>query len=214
LALFGLDLLLDLFLPSILVNILLIIALIVLTGALHLDGFIDTCDGFAIRGSTSDRLKVMSDSRVGGFGVVGGCCLILAKFASLIALPMGLRASALILMPILGRWGMVYAISAFPPAKREGMGWAAKQKATRKGMAAATGFSLIIALVLLNWWGAALMAMLCLILFGISKYLCSRFRGLTGDNYGAIDELAEVVMLILVLIISELGGTSWLSSVL
>jgi len=210
LVLFGLDYLLGLFLPSIIINVLLVIALVILTGALHLDGFIDTCDGFAIKSSTLDRLKVMSDSRVGGFGVVGGCCLILAKFASLVALPQELRASALILMPVLSRWGMVYAISIFPVAKKEGMGWAVKQKAGWKGMAVATVFSLIVALVLLKWWGAALLAALGLILLVVSKYLCSRFGGLTGDTYGAINEFAEVVVLILMLLIGELGGAGWL----
>lgn len=211
LVLFGIDLLLDLFLPSILINILLVIALVVLTGALHLDGFIDTCDGFAVKSSAADKLRIMRDSRVGGFGVVGGCCLIIAKFAALVALPVGLRASALILMPILSRWGMVYAISAFSPAKREGLGWAIKQSASWKGLVVATGFSLIMALVLLSWWGAALLATLCLILLAFSRYLCSRFGGLTGDSYGAINEAAEVIVLILVFIIGELGGTSWLS---
>ena len=211
LVLFGFDYLLGLLLPPILVNVLLVIALIILTGALHLDGFIDTCDGLALRSSTSDRLEVMSDSRVGGFGVVGGCCLIIAKFAALVALPLGLRATSLILMPILGRWGMVYAISTFPSAKKEGMGWAIKQEANWKGLAVATAFSLIIVLVLLKWWGAMLMAALCLILLAFSKYLCSRFGGLTGDNYGAINEFAEVAVLILIFIVAELGGSSWLS---
>jgi adenosylcobinamide-GDP ribazoletransferase len=210
-VLFGLDRLLGLFLPSILINVLLIVALIILTGALHLDGFIDTCDGLSVKSSVSDKLKVMSDSRVGGFGVVGGCCLVLAKFASLVALPQQLRSSALILMPILSRWGMVCAISVFPLAKKEGMGWTVKQKASWKGVVVATVFSLIIALVLLKWWGAALMAALGLILLVVSKYLCSRFGGLTGDTYGAINEFAEVVVLILMLLIGELGGASWLS---
>jgi len=210
LVLFGLDLLLGLFLPSILINVLLVIALVILTGALHLDGFIDTCDGLGVKSSVSDKLKVMSDSRVGGFGVVGGCCLVLAKFASLVALPQQLRSSALILMPVLSRWGMVYAISAFPLAKKEGMGWTVKQEASWKGMAVATVFSLIIASVLLKWWGAALLAALSLILLVVSKYLCSRFGGLTGDTYGAINEFAEVVVLILMFLIGELGGASWL----
>jgi len=210
LVLLGLDRLLGLFLASILVNILLVIALIVLTGALHLDGFIDTCDGLAIKSSTSERLNIMSDSRVGGFGVVGGCCLIIAKFAALVALPQELRASALILMPVLSRWGIVYAISALPTAKKEGMGWAIKQGANWQGLAVATAFSLITALALLTWWGAIIMAALCLILLAFSRYLCSRFGGLTGDSYGAINELAEVVMLILIFIIGEAGGTSWL----
>ena len=209
-VLFGVDQLLGLLLPSILVNVFLVIILVILTGALHLDGFIDTCDGLAVRSSTWDKLQVMSDSRVGGFGVVGGCCLILAKFAALVALPEGLRASALIVMPMLSRWGMVCAISAFPPAKREGIGWAIKQRASWKGMAVATIFSLIVAIVLLNGWGAALLATIALILLAVSKYLCSIFGGLTGDTYGAINEFAEVAVLVLVFIVAESGGTSWL----
>ena len=210
LVLFGVDHLLALFLPSILINVFLVIILVILTGALHLDGFIDTCDGLAVRSRSSDKLKVMSDSRVGGFGVVGGCCLILAKFAALVALSEGLRASALIVMPMLSRWGMVYAISAFPPAKREGIGWAIKQRASWKGMIVATIVSLIAAVVLLSWWGAALLATLALILLAVSKYLCSIFGGLTGDSYGAINEFAEVAVPILFLIIGGFGGTSWL----
>jgi len=209
-VLFGFDYLLGLFLPLVLVNVLLIIILIILTGALHMDGFIDTCDGFALRSSNPDRLKVMSDSRVGGFGVVGGCCLVAVKFAALVALPMELRGSALILMPILSRWGMVYAISTFPPAKEEGMGWAVKQEVSWRELAIATVVSLLAALGLLKWWRAMLMAALCLILFLFSKYLCSRFAGLTGDNYGAISEFAEVVVLILMFVLGELGGRSWL----
>jgi len=209
LVLFGLDYLLGLFLPPIVVSILLVIALVILTGALHLDGFIDTCDGLVVRSSASDKLKIMADTQVGVFGVVGGCCLILAKFAALFSLPEELRAIALILMPVLSRWGMVYAIYAFPPAKKEGLGWVAKQKTNWKGMAAATIFTLVIAFDLLNWWGAALLAALFLILWTASKYLCSKYGGLTGDNYGAINEFAEVVVLILAFIIAELGGTSW-----
>ena len=211
LVLVGLDYLLELFLPSILVNILLIIALVILTGALHLDGFVDTCDGLVVRKSASDKLKIMGDTRVGVFGVVGACCLILAKFAALVALPEGLRAAALILTPVLSRWAMVHAIYAFSTAKKEGLGWAAKQKTNWKGMAVATLFALVIALALLNWWGAALLAVLYLLILAASKFLSSRFGGLTGDNYGAINEFAEVTVLILFFIIAESGGISCLS---
>lgn len=210
LVLFGLDRLLSLFLPPILINVLLVVALVIMTGALHLDGFIDTCDGLSVKSAVSDKLRVMRDSRVGAFGIVGGSCLILAKFAALVALPEGIRASALILMPILGRWGMVYAIYAFPLARSEGMGWAIKQKANLNGIALASLFSLIMALLLLQWWAVALLAVLCLVLLMLSKYLCSRFGGLTGDSYGAINEFAEVTVLILVYIVAKLGAASWL----
>ena len=210
--LLGLDMLLGLFLPFLLVNVLLLIVLVLLTGALHIDGFIDTCDGFAVKSSMEEKLKAMRDSRVGGFGVVGGCCLLLAKLAALIVLPEGLRASALILMPLLSRWGIVYAVFAFPPARREGMGWAIKQGANWQGMAVATVISLAALVILLGWWGVLLGGALCLVLLLFSKYLCSRFGGLSGDSYGAVDEFAEVAVLVLVSIVGGLGCTAWLGA--
>ena len=81
-------------------------------------------------------------------------------------------------------------------------------------MAAATIFALVVAFALLNWWGAALLAAIFFILWAVAKYLSSRFGGLTGDNYGAINEFAEVTVLILAFMIAELGGASWLASLL
>ena len=202
-VLFGLDLLLRLFLPLILVNVLLLVALILLTGALHLDGFIDTCDGLALKSSTAERLKAMHDSRVGAFGVIGGCSMLLAQFAGLMSLPVELRGSALLLMPTLSRCAMVYAICAYPPAKKEGMGWAIKQGASGKGMALATVISLAIAFALLRWWGLALVAGSAILVLIFARFLCSRFEGLNGDNYGAINEFTQLAVLILVYIIAN-----------
>jgi cobalamin synthase len=48
------------------------------------------------------------------------------------------------------------------------------------------------------------MAALWLIAFGIASYFRSRLGGLTGDNYGAINELAEVLVLLLLILIRRL----------
>ena len=65
LILVGLNWLLSLLLPSAVVNVLLIVSLVVISGALHLDGFVDTCDGIASYKSVEERWQVMRDSRVG-----------------------------------------------------------------------------------------------------------------------------------------------------
>ena len=43
----------------------------VATGALHEDGLADVLDGFGGAGSAKDKLKIMKDSRIGSFGVLG-----------------------------------------------------------------------------------------------------------------------------------------------
>lgn len=186
----------------------------VLTGALHFDGLVDTCDALAIKSSAAQRLKVMTDVQVGAYGLAGGCCIILAKFAVLQALPEGLRSTGLILAPVLSRWGMVYAVYAFPSAKKEGLGWTVKQGMSWKSLSTATLLALALSWGLLSWWGTVPITALCLAIWLVSKYLSSKFGGLTGDNYGAINELGEVIVLVLGYIIAQLGAQSPLTSLL
>ncbi len=187
--------------PPSVVNTLLITALVILTGAHHLDGFIDTCDGVIAGKSKKERMDIMSDSKVGAFGIVGVILLLLLKYVSLSSTQI---LPALLLMPTLSRWVMVSIIFAFPYAKRSGMGLAFKRGATWQRLTIATVIALIAAVALLKLWGLALMAALWLIAFGIASYFRSRLGGLTGDNYGAINEMAEVLVLLLLILIGGL----------
>ena len=65
--------------PPPVANGLLIVSLVIITGALHLDGFIDTCDGIAGHKPAEARWQVMHDSRTGAFGVVGAVLLLLLQ---------------------------------------------------------------------------------------------------------------------------------------
>ncbi|MBL7208901.1 MAG: adenosylcobinamide-GDP ribazoletransferase, partial [Dehalococcoidia bacterium] len=117
--LLGLHYGLALILPASVVNALLITALAILTGAHHLDGLIDTCDGVIAGKSKEERLAMMSDSRVGAFGIAGAILLLLLKYVSLSSAPI---LPALLLMPTLSRWAMVSVIFSFPYARTSGMG--------------------------------------------------------------------------------------------
>lgn len=196
--LFGLDSLFALFLPVALGSALLIVALVLLTGANHLDGFIDTCDGMVAGRSPHERLAIMRDSRVGGFGVVGVFCLLLVKYVSLLFLPGAWRLAALLLMPTLGRWAMVYAITAFPSARTEGLGQAFKEQAKWWQLVIATLIAIALSVALMKLLGLALMAAIWLTIIIAAAYLRKKLGGLNGDTYGAINEVIEVFVLILV----------------
>ncbi len=212
--LLALDQLFQLFLPEILIGALLLVTMVVLTGALHLDGLMDTCDGFAVRMSSDERLKVMADSHVGGFGVAGALCLLLVKFAAVVSLPGELRAVGLILMPVIARGAVIYPILAFPSARKGGLGDLFKQE-TGRGMIYVTAFfTLAFTSIFLFWIGPVLIAGVWLISFILAKMLSRRLGGLTGDTYGAIIEVSEACILIGIIIIWEAGGTSWLGSYL
>ncbi len=199
--LLGLNYCLSFILPTPVVNVLLIIALVIMTGAHHLDGLMDSFDGAVSGKSRERRLKIMADSRVGAFGIIAAILLLLLKYASLSSIPFNALMPALLLMPTLSRWIIVSTIFNFPYAKSSGMGLAFKQGATWQRLIIATAIALAASVLLLGWHGVLLLAALWLITLGIAIYFRSRLGGLTGDVYGAINELSEVLVLILIIIL-------------
>lgn len=191
---------LRLILPSAVVNALVIVALVVLTGAHHLDGLMDTFDGVIAGKTKRERLAIMSDTRIGTFGIISAILVLLVKYISLSSASI---LPALLLMPTLSRWTMVNAVFLFPYAKRSGMGIAFKEGATWQRFAIATAIAFLVAVAAFNWRGLAVMAALWLITFGIAGWFRSRVGGLTGDNYGAINEMAEVLALLLVIAMAK-----------
>jgi len=210
LILLGLNWLLGLFLPSAVVNGLLIVSLVVISGALHLDGLADTCDGIAGDKTVEARWRIMRDSRVGAFGVIGVFSLLLLKYVSLSSVPESWLMATLVLMPVVSRWAMVYAVFTYPYARPQGLGKAFKQGAGWQGFAIATVITLAVAigsarLANVTYFylaGLAIMFGIWVIVVAMAAYLKRKFSGLTGDTYGAINEVAEVSVLILICLLA------------
>jgi len=204
LILVGLNWLLGLFLPSALVTVLLVVSLVVISGALHLDGFVDTCDGIGGHKTVEERWRVMQDSRAGGFGIIGVCCLLLVKYVSMSGVPDSWLMQTLVLMPVVSRWAMVYAVFAYSYAKPSGLGKVFKQGASWQRFVIATFITLAVAVILAQLTGFVIMLAIWVIVIAMAAYLKGKFGGLTGDTYGAINEVAEVCVLILVCLLAHI----------
>jgi adenosylcobinamide-GDP ribazoletransferase len=209
LALTGLNWLLARFLPASVTAILLIAAMTVLTGGLHLDGLMDTCDGVFVRHTPKERLRIMDDSRVGAFGVIGGIIIVLTKYATLSSLPAGTMTAALVLAPVTGRYLMAWSVFAFPCARPEGLGWLFKRGVNAVSFAVATVTALAIIFFAAGFPGLAMTVAVWVIKSLAALYLKSRLNGLTGDTYGALNELAEVTVLILFSALSMVHPFGW-----
>jgi len=208
LILAGLNWLFSIVLPPMLSSAMLIVSLVIITGALHLDGLADTCDGIAGHKSVEERWQVMHDSRSGGFGIVGVVLVLLVKYVSLNNIPQSLLMATLILMPVLSRWAMAYAIFVYPYARPSGLGKVFKQGASwpRFTMATLITFLMAVALVpQLHLTGLVAMFWVWLVTVILAAYFKGKFAGLTGDNYGAINEVAEANVLLLVVMLAWLG---------
>ncbi len=190
--------LLALFTPPLVRAALTLVLWVILTGALHLDGFLDACDGLLGGYTPESRLEIMRDERVGAFALAGGVLLLLVKFSALSALPA--FAPALLIAPVLSRCGMAVALAAFPYARTHGLGRAVKDNTHWGNAALAVVIANAIMALIYWWWGdwriwLALLAA-ALALWFVARFTLRRIPGLTGDIYGALNELIEAAVLL------------------
>lgn len=169
---------------------------ICITGGLHCDGFMDTSDGVFSGRSRERMLEIMKDSRVGAFGVIGFCLLLLIKYSLLLDMDKTQWLPALVTMPVLARMASVIAITMFPYARSNGLGKTFSQYSSISTLMIAACFTSILLLPVgyMALW-AAVVALAGAVLF--ASYVSKRLGGLTGDVYGAVIEISEVLVLLL-----------------
>ncbi len=192
----GLGMLLAPFLAQSVRDVVLVAMLAVMTGALHLDGLVDTFDGLFTGHTPGERLAAMRDPRAGAYGVVAVVSVLLLKVAALGALSGPARPLALMLAPCLGRWTIVQATWFFPYARPSGVGRAFKDGLRLAHVLLAAAMALAAALWLTGPLG--------LVLFGgavaftglAGRAMAARLGGLSGDTYGALCELVETGVLL------------------
>ncbi|GCE17088.1 adenosylcobinamide-GDP ribazoletransferase [Dictyobacter kobayashii] len=185
------------FVSSLVLAALLVVTLILLSGGLHLDGLMDSCDGLFGGRSREQKLEIMRDSRVGSFGVLGGVSIILLKFALLASLDIQWLPWALLTIIPISRCMMVLAMYIFPPARPEGLGAAFRQTVTRGRLLCTVILTLVIAWFAGQLTGLALCCGAALLTWLVGKWMVAQLGGLTGDSYGTLAELMEVMLLLL-----------------
>ncbi|WP_371368803.1 Adenosylcobinamide-GDP ribazoletransferase [Sporomusa rhizae] len=199
LILAGLNYILSQFLPQHVLAAVIVMSEIIITGGLHCDGFMDTADGIFSGRSRERMLEIMKDSRVGANGVVAFGLLLLLKYSVIFDMTPTMLTTALVIMPIVGRLTMVISITSFPYARPDGMGKAFAEYAGRNALfvAAITALVIIIPLGL-----QAMISAGVAIMFGLAaaRYFAKVLGGLTGDTYGAVTELTELITLLVFVI--------------
>lgn len=199
LILAGLNYILSQFLPQHVLAAVIVMSEIIITGGLHCDGFMDTADGVFSGRSRERMLEIMKDSRVGANGVMAFGLLLLLKYSLIIDMTPTMLTTALVVMPVIGRLAMVISITSFPYARPDGMGKAFAEYAGRNALFVAA----IIALVIIIPFGLqAVISAGAAIMFGMvaARYFAKVLGGLTGDTYGAVTELTELIALLVFVI--------------
>ncbi len=179
------------YLPETHLGVIIFALWVLLTGALHLDGFSDTLDGLFV--DKTKALEVMKDSHVGGMGMIFTLVFLALKLSSII------HFQAYYLLPVILMFSRLNAVMAiyFYSYISSGVGKLIKDELSKKYLFIALFYSLVIA-----YFFSFLTAFIVLIfvLFLIGKFFTKRLGGLNGDIYGFIIEVSELALLNAVII--------------
>lgn len=206
--------LLSLMLPETVCNLFVVAFLVIITGNMHGDGLMDTVDGIYSGRPRERVLEIMKDSRVGSHGVAAGVLVLLAKFVLLDQIPGEMKITALIAVPVLGRWAQVYGAAVFPYARIEGGTGGFTEKVGKRELIWASVTVLIVCLAALIPALPGIHAITKLLMQAVSlilgtgagiiwsaRYISGKLGGLTGDTYGALNEFAEVTALVIFILL-------------
>ncbi|MBI5198184.1 MAG: adenosylcobinamide-GDP ribazoletransferase [Nitrospirae bacterium] len=183
--------------PEPLAAVLLVVS-ILLTGGLHLDGLADLCDGLAAGGGRERILAVMKDSRIGAFGVMGLTMVLLLKYSLFLEVIRHEWLRSFLIMGVLSRWAMVLAAFWGRYARDEGTARPFIGQIRRSWFVGSTGMTLGFAWMIFKGPGLLAVLSVFLFVFLFLRYLELKMGGLTGDALGAINEMIEVLVLLLI----------------
>jgi len=163
-----------------------------LTGGLHLDGLMDTCDAVFSHRDRETRLKILSDTHAGSFAVMSCVIILMAKtllFSELFT--HNINGYSLCFIPIYSRLGMAMMLNKLPFAKSGGLAVILGSSRNRRD-----NVLLLIMFVLLSIVSMKIIPAMMILCVIIHVIICVKiFGGITGDLLGAFVESSEVIML-------------------
>ena len=179
--------------PQSVVSVIDVIALLAASGGLHADGLADTADGFLSSRPRERILEIMRDSRIGAMGVVALVCVFALKVAALAAVPAWMRASTLILMPLVGRGTMLVQLEMNNYARSGGLCSLFVQYQRRSDASLSIAVLVVAAGLIGGLFGLCSVVASAGGIALFAQWCRNKIGGFTGDTLGAGCELAEVI---------------------
>ena len=186
---------------------------ILVTGGIHMDGFMDTMDGLHSYGSREKKLEILKDPHLGAFAVISLAVYLLlylaaaGEYALCLAAAPGETRKVLYMVPTLffvtERALSGLSVVCFPPAKKDGLAAGFAQAAKKR----------TDTLVLILWLAACAVAVcaagICgfpgagylavtvggvqlLVFLWYYRMSLSQFGGMTGDLAGCFLQICEL----------------------
>ena len=183
-----------------------VIAVACVTGALHLDGLSDTCDGVFSSRNKERMLEIMKDSRIGTMGALALIFLVLLKVSLIFGMSYKVALYSLIIAPVISRLSLLFSFTISKYARESGLGKTFIGNVTNKEFIIGLIIGLIIIIPLLKLYSLIFILLIFIGPWIINKYMESKIGGMTGDTLGALCELQEILVFV---VLSALSNYIW-----
>lgn len=183
------------------------------SGGIHLDGFMDTCDALGSHASREKKLEILKDSHSGAFAVLG--CIVYFLCYFVLSLEIFTKfygeqcagrfvnhfARLMAFVPLLSvfvisRLLSAFAVAVFPIAKDSGLVHTFATKSAKRFTAIWCYFWFLLIsgglIYLFNFQGIAVVAMSLSMLCFYYVVAVRNFGGITGDTAGWFVQLCEL----------------------
>ncbi|NYE56656.1 adenosylcobinamide-GDP ribazoletransferase [Carboxydothermus ferrireducens] len=183
---------------------------IYLSGALHIDGLLDSLDAIYSNRDREKRLEILKDSRVGSMAVAFFGAFLILKYGSYASFTPKMQAFTVLISEIILRGTGYLVIYSFPYVGSS-LGRGFKDNASTAGLIFTLGQTLLFTLGAAAFFSFSLTKILIILLlaylfaFVVAARWQQFFGGLTGDNYGGIMELTGLFVPLAVLLINNIG---------
>ena len=183
--------------PSSVAAVVAVLAGVMVTGAFHEDGLADTAD--AMGGWTpQQRREILKDSRHGSYGVAALCGSIVLRTVCVASMGPAVAFGGLVAAHALGRSAAVATMTATSPPPTAGLGAdfvrTLRRGAARVGVAVGVGITIIA----VGWWTGPLVLAAALVTVPVAVAAGRAIGGVTGDVFGAIEQVVECTVLVVI----------------
>ena len=168
--------------------------MVAITGALHEDALADCADAFGLKHSAEKTFAILRDSRIGSFG---GAALVLSltgRVLLIAALPAERVLPFLIASATLARWSTL-PLALLPAASASGQGARIAERIPAAVLLLGTTFMLLVVGTTIHWQAFAACGITLALVFATSAFYLQRLGGVSGDCFGATNQLIEIAVL-------------------
>lgn len=182
---------------------------LLITGGIHLDGFIDTMDAINSYQSVERKLEILKDSHIGAFALISCVIYFTINFGLLSEIDLRLIPIFCVGF-ILSRALSAFAIVTFPCAKTSGLA-ASFSDAAQKNIVKITMYIYIAFCIGMMLFMNLILGSICIMstffMFIYYKHMCiKKFSGITGDLAGYFLQMCELFMLASIILGDKIIG--------